>query len=78
MKLNSHAGPISKNWMSSKNDGFLPSILCPMNCPIHAKIKIKMDIFQIDGSINSIIEIESIIVIAIISIPKAMDTDNLK
>ena len=30
------AGPINKNCKSSKNDGFLPSILWPTNCPIHA------------------------------------------
>ena len=32
----SHAGPTSRNFTSSKNDGFLPSIAWPMNCPIHA------------------------------------------
>ena len=32
----SHAGPINRNWRSSIKDGFLPSILCPINCPIHA------------------------------------------
>ena len=76
MKLNSQAGPISKNWMSLKNDGFLPSILCPTNCPIHANKNTKMDVFQMDGSINSIIEIDNNMAIAIMSIPRVMDTDN--
>ena len=33
------AGPISKNFKSSKKDGLAPSILCPINCPIHAITK---------------------------------------
>lgn len=40
MKLNSHKGPINKNCKSFKNDGFLPSMLCPINCPTHARAKI--------------------------------------
>ena len=78
MKLKSHAGPISKNWMSSKNDGFPPSILCPINCPIHAPIKIIKETCQIDGLNISISNIEYNIERAIKSIPIAIEIDNLK
>ena len=42
------------NCKSSKNDGFLPSILWPMNWPIHDTTKIQSDNFHIVGSKNLI------------------------
>ena len=78
IKLKSHAGPISKNCKSSKNDGFLPSILWPTNWPIHAMIKIESDNLHIVGSKSSIQLMEAIIPIAINSIPTAIEIESLK
>ena len=36
----SHAGPISRNCRSLKNDGFLPSTSCPANWNTQAKTNI--------------------------------------
>jgi len=49
MKCNNHIGPINRNLTSSRKDGFLPSILCPMNWPIHEIIKIIKQTNQTEG-----------------------------
>src|SRR6185369_7790943 len=37
------SGPTHRYWRSSKNEGFLPSILCPMNWAIHASTNTATD-----------------------------------
>ena len=40
----SQIGPTSRNWISLKKDGFLPSVLWPMNWPIQASTKMTIQL----------------------------------
>ena len=46
MKCSNQAGPMSRNCKSSKKEGFLPSILCPINCPIQANTNTAIEIYN--------------------------------